>query len=472
LIFKLALAIVLATTFATTAAADAFGLALHANGGSDTTLYRGEPLLVQTLLILEQDEAATVALAGGQPWTRALSLTLLDGAGQAVPLEWATLGAAPASSLAFTPEATEISAVMALAPAVLDALPPGDYRLEALFSTEESAAPGAWKGEVRAPRVALKLSAEQRPNSPPEQVYRHRLLARWHQLNDRHEAALTELDAALEQMPGDVQALSDKADVLVEMNRGDEATAVLQQAVSLYRQQHPDATHPPRWLLRRLQELDTYSVAAAGTTNDAAPTAIAAPPTAVPPAAAAPAATPPATAAAPPAQEQPAAGPRHWVGDAALPAAADGQWAVAARAGSQYGEADYSALRATGAPDVPGADDHPNAWCPALRDSGSDWLELSFEQAAPATEVRVRQSFGPGAIVKVEAIEPDGQGHTWWEGVDPFGQDGFADDAVWFGVRVPLTTYDVQKIRLTLDLGAHSRWKQIDAVQLLGATPR
>jgi hypothetical protein len=26
----------------------------------------------------------------------------------------------------------------------------------------------------------------------------------------------------------------------------------------------------------------------------------------------------------------------------------------------------------------------------------------------------------------------------------------------------------VQKIRLTLNLGAHGRWKQIDAVQLIG----
>lgn len=464
---RLALATVLAASCAPAAAADAFGLALHVNGGADTTLYRGEPLLVQALLILEQDEAATVALVGGQSWTRALSLSLLDDTGQAVPLEWATLGGAPAASLSFTREATEISAVTGLAPAVVDALPPGDYRLEAVFSTEESAAPGAWKGEVRAPRVVLKLSAEQRPSSPPEQVYRHRLLARWQQLNDRQEAALTELDAALEQVPGDIQVLSDKAEVLVEMNRGDEATAVLQQAVSLYRQSHPDVGHPPRWLLHRLRDLETYPVPAVGAATSAEPAAQTAPPAADPPAAA-----PPAAAAASLPPEASAAGPRHWVGDAALLATAEGQWAVDARAGSQYGEADYSALRATGAPDVPGADDHPNAWCPAMRDSGSDWLELSFARAAPATEVRVRQSFGPGAIVKVEAIEPDGQAHTWWEGRDPFGQDGSADDAVWFGMRVPLTNYDVHKIRLTLDLGAHSRWKQIDAVQLLGATPR
>ena len=158
MIFKLALAIVLATTFATTAAADAFGLALHANGGSDTTLYRGEPLLVQTLLILEQDEAATVALAGGQPWTRALSLTLLDGAGQAVPLEWATMGAAPASSLAradcpsITPptpitglpklRASEATAACAMgrmaAPLIQAVLPAPPMRGRSSFSTRTS----------------------------------------------------------------------------------------------------------------------------------------------------------------------------------------------------------------------------------------------------------------------------------------------------------------------------------------------
>jgi len=54
------------------------------------------------------------------------------------------------------------------------------------------------------------------------------------------------------------------------------------------------------------------------------------------------------------------------------------------------------------------------------------------------------QSYGPGAVVKVEGIDPDGNAHPWWEGVDPFGQQGYADDAVWFSVRVPRTTYTVQ----------------------------
>lgn len=468
---RLVMAIVMAASCAPNASADAFDLVLQVNGGADITLYRGEPLLVQALLILEQDEATTVALAGGEPWTRALSVSLRGSTGDAVPLEWATLGDTPAASLSFSPEATEISTVLGLAPAVVDALPPGEYRLEAVFSTDETAAPGAWKGKVQAHGVVLRLSTEQRADTATEQVYRYRLLARWHQLNDRNEEALTQLDAALKRMPGDIQVFSDKADVLIEMNRNDEAIEVLQEAISLYRQQNADAGHPPRWLLRRLQAMDAYPAVAGGPTDGSATVAQAASPATVSPAAVPPASTSPAVATPSP-QQEPANGPRHWLGDQAVPDDPGGQWAFSAQAGSQYGSGDYSALRATGAPDVPGADDHPNAWCPAVRDSGSDWLELSFERAAPATEVRVRQNFGPGAIVKVEAIEPDGQAHTWWEGIDPYGQDGFAEDVVWFGLRVPPTAYDVQKIRLTLNLGVHGRWKQIDAVQLIGAISR
>ena len=172
-------------------------------------------------------------------------------------------------------------------------------------------------------------------------------------------------------------------------------------------------------------------------------------------------------AASMPAIARVGAGPVSWLGDALVSTEGTAQWAVSARAGSEYGPVQNSASRATGAPDVPGADDHPNAWCPAVRDSGTDWLELTFERPGPATEVRVRQSYGPGSIVKVEAIDTDGQSHVWWEGLDPYGQEGLASDAVWFSVRVPATGYAVQKIRLTLDLGLHGRWKQIDAVQLI-----
>lgn len=165
--------------------------------------------------------------------------------------------------------------------------------------------------------------------------------------------------------------------------------------------------------------------------------------------------------------------PAGQIADATVRADPAGQWAAKAVAGSQYGWAERSAARAVGAPDVPGpgVDDHPNAWCPATRDRGVDWIELTFARPVRASEVRVRQNNGPGAITKVEAIDATGLSHVWWEGVDPFGQAGDAREAIWFAVRVQPTLYAVAKIKLTLNLAAHPRWKQIDAVQLVEATP-
>lgn len=145
-----------------------------------------------------------------------------------------------------------------------------------------------------------------------------------------------------------------------------------------------------------------------------------------------------------------------------------GRWAAAATAGSQYGKTQYAAAKAAGAPDVPGVGNSADAWCPANKDTGLDWLEVTFAPPAPATGVRVRQTEGPGAIVKVEAIAADGTAHVWWEGKDPYVPPA-ARDIAWFAVRVPPTPYAVARIKLTLHLAAGPGWKQIDAVQLVTA---
>lgn len=157
--------------------------------------------------------------------------------------------------------------------------------------------------------------------------------------------------------------------------------------------------------------------------------------------------------------------------DAKVRAEAAGQWAASASAGSQYGRAaPYSAFQATGAPNVSVAGNSPQAWCPAVQNKGTDWLEATFASPTRAREVRVRQNDAAGAIVKVEAIEPDGTSHVWWEGRDPH-QPGRVREIVWFGVRVPPTTYAVARVKLTLNLASGPGYKQIDAVQLVGVSP-
>jgi len=156
--------------------------------------------------------------------------------------------------------------------------------------------------------------------------------------------------------------------------------------------------------------------------------------------------------------------------DAKIIADPAGQWAASATAGTMYGKTQYSPAQATGAPNISIAGNSPDAWCPATRDQGIDWLELTFAKPAHATEVRVRQNDAAGAITKIEAIEPDGTAHVWWNGVDPSHAPAVRE-IVWFAVRGPKTPYLVARVKITLNLASGPGWKEIDAVQLVGVTP-
>ena len=54
--------------------------------------------------------------------------------------------------------------------------------------------------------------------------------------------------------------------------------------------------------------------------------------------------------------------------------------------------------------------------------------------------------------------------------MDPFVAPAIREIA-WFAVRVPKTGYLVANVKITLNLTAVPGWKQIDAVQLVGAAP-
>jgi hypothetical protein len=146
-----------------------------------------------------------------------------------------------------------------------------------------------------------------------------------------------------------------------------------------------------------------------------------------------------------------------------------GQWAVTAKASSTYGDAkdpaDYSASKATGAPDVPSFGDNDNSWTAKEPDGGIERLELAFAKPVQATEIRVRQNSGPGALIKVELIDTTGASHVVHEGVDTAQYDKYN---FWFRKSFEKTAYRVAGAKLTLATNAVSSWNEIDAVQLIG----
>ncbi len=63
--------------------------------------------------------------------------------------------------------------------------------------------------------------------------------------------------------------------------------------------------------------------------------------------------------------------------------------------------------------------DDGKAWTPKTQDSGIEWLDLKNPRPVYATEVRVRESFNSGTVIKVDVFDDAGVAHTVWAGNDP-----------------------------------------------------
>ncbi len=144
----------------------------------------------------------------------------------------------------------------------------------------------------------------------------------------------------------------------------------------------------------------------------------------------------------------------------------DGQWAIQAKASSSYqdaeGAAAWSANQATGAPNVEKYGDDGKAWAPKSQDGGIEWLDLTFPKAVFATEVRVRESCGSGAVIKVEVFDEKGAPRVVWAGNDP------TKELNYFPVKFDKTAYKTDRVKITLATNVVPGWNEIDAVQLVG----
>ena len=142
-----------------------------------------------------------------------------------------------------------------------------------------------------------------------------------------------------------------------------------------------------------------------------------------------------------------------------------GQWAVDATATSQYGEEDYSALQATGAPDTPLSRDAETAWAPEATEAGEQTLELTYEHAVVPYAVRIYETYNPGAVISVEAYDAENDAWvTLWEG----GPTALEEPMQVFSPELDEVDFATDAIRIVLDTDAVDGWNEIDAVQLAG----
>jgi hypothetical protein len=144
----------------------------------------------------------------------------------------------------------------------------------------------------------------------------------------------------------------------------------------------------------------------------------------------------------------------------------DGQWAIQSKASSSYndaeGTASWSSNQATGVPNVEKYADDGKAWAPKTPDGGIEWLDLTFPKPVFATEVRIRESCGSGAVIRVELFDEKSTPHVAWAGNDP------TKDLNYLLVKFEKTTYRVDRVKVTLATNVVPGWNEIDAVQLVG----
>jgi len=142
------------------------------------------------------------------------------------------------------------------------------------------------------------------------------------------------------------------------------------------------------------------------------------------------------------------------------------QWAIFATASSEYGNPDFSAFQATGAPEATECVDDPNSWASSQID-GVDWLELLYETPVYPDQINIYQNNLPDQVVKVEVIDPDLNYHTIYTG-EPF----IAECPYTLTIDITDIDFPVAGVKLTVDqsqLGAS--WDEIDAVELVGRLP-
>ncbi len=139
------------------------------------------------------------------------------------------------------------------------------------------------------------------------------------------------------------------------------------------------------------------------------------------------------------------------------------QWAVLARASTQYSDGEWNAHQATGYPDAAGvcADD-PRAWASAFPNT-VDWLEVEYAVAVQPTGIRVYEVWGVSSIVKVEVRDDAGTYYTVYT-AQP------AEHTCPRELSIPVTgvSAKVSVVRIHIDQRTLGDWNEIDAVRLIG----
>jgi hypothetical protein len=122
----------------------------------------------------------------------------------------------------------------------------------------------------------------------------------------------------------------------------------------------------------------------------------------------------------------------------------------------------WSPEQATGPPDTMQPGDMTTAWAPRQPDGGAEWLKLDYKLEVMIAEVRVRETYNPGAVVKIAALLAGGEEALIWEGTEEPAQAPV--DRSFLNPQ-PIKA---RTVKIYLDTARVPGWNEIDAVELVG----
>ena len=141
------------------------------------------------------------------------------------------------------------------------------------------------------------------------------------------------------------------------------------------------------------------------------------------------------------------------------------QWASFALASTEYTTSDWSAMQATGEPDVIECGSNPKAWSPAYLDT-EEYIELFYDVPVIPTEIVIYQSYNPSQVVEIQLVDTDGEEWLLWYG-NPEEVSDCPD--MWTHTIELEETFLVKSILIIVEQGFLGLGGvEIDAVELVG----
>ncbi|QEF97271.1 Thermophilic serine proteinase precursor [Stieleria maiorica] len=132
---------------------------------------------------------------------------------------------------------------------------------------------------------------------------------------------------------------------------------------------------------------------------------------------------------------------------------------------SQYSATSWSAAQTLGPPDTFAYADSRTAWAPRSANGTTEYLTVAFQTPVRSTGAIIRETYGNGFVRTVEARDAEtGAFHVVSTDVDD-SQPGTPVDYV---VSWPMTAYDVDALRITVDTSHSFTFEEIDSVRLRG----